>query len=58
MDLINGLLQFDPAQRLTAAEALSHPWIKSCEHVVPSSSERMVISLVVFNLPGLSAFVN
>mmetsp|Transcript_14996 Transcript_14996/g.24825 ORF Transcript_14996/g.24825 Transcript_14996/m.24825 type:complete len:1019 (-) Transcript_14996:236-3292(-) len=27
-DLINKMLAFDPAQRITAAEVLEHPWIK------------------------------
>jgi serine/threonine protein kinase len=27
-DLVKKLLTFDPARRISAAEALQHPWIK------------------------------
>jgi len=27
-DFLSSLLKYNPAQRLTAAEALNHPWLK------------------------------
>jgi serine/threonine protein kinase len=29
-DLISNLLQLDPAERLTADDALDHPWVSCC----------------------------
>lgn len=38
MDFITSLLEIDPIDRLTAEEALRHPWIEECRMV---SSERL-----------------
>lgn len=38
IDLLCGLMHFNPKRRLTAAEALSHPWV---EHVLPKESSMM-----------------
>ncbi|CAM9747951.1 unnamed protein product, partial [Hapterophycus canaliculatus] len=35
-ELIEGLLEKDPSQRLTAAQALQHPWIQTIHHLRPS----------------------
>ncbi|CAM9477051.1 unnamed protein product [Ascophyllum nodosum] len=34
-DLICGLLEKDPSQRLTADQALHHPWIQTIQHLQP-----------------------
>ncbi|ULT81323.1 hypothetical protein L3Y34_011304 [Caenorhabditis briggsae] len=35
-DLLNGLLTMDPSQRLTASEALKHPWFNGYPESVPN----------------------
>jgi serine/threonine protein kinase len=35
-DLISGLLTLDPAHRLTAKQALQHPWVRK-PHVRPAT---------------------
>ncbi|CAN0115547.1 unnamed protein product [Ectocarpus sp. 6 AP-2014] len=34
--LIEGLLEKEPSQRLTAAQALQHPWVQTIHHLRPS----------------------
>ncbi|ULT81325.1 hypothetical protein L3Y34_011305 [Caenorhabditis briggsae] len=41
-DLLNGLLKLDPSQRLTAAEALEHPWFNEYPECVPNKNLPLI----------------
>lgn len=40
LDFLNGLMERDPVQRMTAAEALEHPWIQMHMQPAPAKDEH------------------
>jgi serine/threonine protein kinase len=44
-DLVRRLIVANPANRLTAREALEHPWIKNCPPLPPQESAPQILSL-------------
>ncbi len=50
-DLVKNMMLYDPKQRYTALEALSHPWIQSSckEHLSPDSTRSLLNDLRTFN---------
>lgn len=52
MDLINKMLVVDPNKRISAAQALQHPWIKKAAHEKINSTET---ELALSNLKNFRA---
>lgn len=59
-DLVAGMLEYNPRQRMSALEALKHPWIK--EHTKNEVNERLIrttlINLKNFNVSSFNGLTN
>jgi len=59
-DLLEGLLEVDPAQRLSVAGALLHPWLSLCGAQCPASGQegRMPTVWPEPTVPGSTSYAN
>ncbi|GKV22469.1 hypothetical protein SLEP1_g32338 [Rubroshorea leprosula] len=45
-DFVKGLLNKDPRKRMTAAQALSHPWIRNCNNNIKIPLDTLIFRLM------------